>query len=63
MQRRTPPPNGIQAYDSALAVEEALGPELARLGLEVGPRVHRGDGRHHHRAGRQQVAGDLGVAA
>ena len=53
MQRRTPPPNGIQAYDSGCSSMKRSGRNSSRLGEEVGPHVHRGDGGKHQRAGGQ----------
>ena len=62
MQRRTPPPNGIHAYDSAPAVEEPLGPELLGRLVQVRTRVEHRDRRQHERPRGQLPAGHLRVA-
>ena len=49
MQRRVPPPNGIQLYVSGVAVEEPFGAEHVGLGVDVGASVGEVDRRHHHR--------------
>ena len=62
MQRRTPPPNGIQAYDSAPPFKKRSGRNSSGDSYRSGRAWSTAIAGQHERAGGQPPAGHLGVS-